>query len=292
MSTRIALALLTAMVVWALCFPLITIGIDLAPHLTFAAMRAAGAGLCLLALAIVLRRSLPRDAHTWALIFLVALGASTLGFFGMFHAAEFVSPGLATVIYNAQPLLAALLAHFFLDERLQAAGTAGLALGFAGIVAIAWPGLSSGAPNAYMLGIVYVSLAAAGEAVGNVTMKRLPDETDSIMAMGLQLFIGALPLALLSVWMEDVSSIAWSWTFIILLVSLSVFGTALPFWLWFTSLKKVELSRANAFRFLIPLIGLMIGIAFFQERFGWLEAIGAALILAGIALVQHETRES
>jgi drug/metabolite transporter (DMT)-like permease len=225
MSTRIALALLTAMVFWALCFPLITIGIDLAPHLTFAAMRAAGAGLCLLALAIDLRRSLPRDAHTWALIFLVALGASTLGFFGMFHAAEFVSPGLATVIYNAQPLLAALLAHFFLDERLQAAGTVGLALGFAGIVAIAWPGLSSGAPNAY------VSLAAAGEAVGNVTMKRLPDETDSIMAMGLQLFIGALPLALLSVWMEDVSSIAWSWTFIILLVSLSVFGTALPFWL-------------------------------------------------------------
>jgi drug/metabolite transporter (DMT)-like permease len=54
----------------------------------------------------------------------------------------------------------------------------------------------------------------------------------------------------------------------------------------------VELSRANAFRFLIPLIGLTIGITFFQERFGWLEAIGAVLILAGIALVQQETRES
>lgn len=32
----------------------------------------------------------------------MAFGATTLGFLGMFHAAEFVSPGLATIIANAQ----------------------------------------------------------------------------------------------------------------------------------------------------------------------------------------------
>lgn len=290
MTIGIALRLLTVMVLWASCFPLITIGLGLAPHLAFATMRAAVAGLCLLALAMFLRRPFPNGARTWALILLVALGASTLGFFGMFHAAEFVSPGLATVIYNAQPLLAALLAHVLLSERLRLLGKAGLLVGFLGIVAIAWPGLTGGAANGYALGIAYVSLAAAGEAVGNVTMKRLPDEIDAVMAMGLQLFVGALPLALLSVWMEDISSIAWSGTFVFLLVALSVFGTALPFWLWFAILKKVELNRANAFRFLIPLFGLVIGGAFFQERFGWVEATGAALIVVGIALVQGDMR--
>jgi drug/metabolite transporter (DMT)-like permease len=221
---------------------------------------------------------------------LVGLGASTLGFFGMFHAAEFVSPGVATVIYNAQPLLAAILAHAFLDERLKMLGKAGLVAGFGGIIAIAWPGLATGAASGYALGIAYVSLAAAGEAVGNVTMKHLPDESDAIMAMGLQLLLGALPLVLLSTWTEDISSITWNENFLIILVVLSVFGTSLPFWLWFATLKQVELNQANAFRFLIPLFGLVIGATFFQERFGWIEATGAALILMGIALVQGDTR--
>jgi drug/metabolite transporter (DMT)-like permease len=290
MTIGIALRLLTVMLLWATCFPLITTGLGLAPHLAFATMRAALAGLSLLAVAIFLRRPFPKNARAWRLILLVALGASTLGFFGMFHAAEFIAPGLATVVYNAQPLLAALLAHAFLGERLKLLGKAGLVAGFGGIVVIAWPGLAAGSATGYALGIFYVALAATGEAIGNVTMKRLPDEIDAIMAMGLQLLIGALPLALFSIWSEDISSITWSGNFFGLLVALSVFGTALPFWLWFATLKKVALNQANAFRFLVPLFGLMLGATFFQERFSWVEASGAALILLGIALMQGDAR--
>jgi hypothetical protein len=42
------LQLLAAMVLTASCFPLIMIGLNLAPHLAFAAMRASLSGLCLL----------------------------------------------------------------------------------------------------------------------------------------------------------------------------------------------------------------------------------------------------
>src|SRR3546814_6697573 len=103
MTVGVSLRLLTVMVLWASCFPLITIGLDLAPHLAFAAMRAALAGLCLVAFGAVFNRPVPRGARSWGLIALVGLGATSLGFLGMFHAAEFVSPGLATVIANAQP---------------------------------------------------------------------------------------------------------------------------------------------------------------------------------------------
>ena len=106
-----ALRLVAVMGLWALCYPLITLGLDLAPHLAFATMRGGLAGLFLLAVAVLLRRPFPRAVHTWAVLFVVGLGSTSLGFLGMFHAAEFVSPGLATVIANAQPLLAAILAH-------------------------------------------------------------------------------------------------------------------------------------------------------------------------------------
>lgn len=288
MTVGVALRLLAAMGLWAGCFPLVTIGLGLAPHLAFAAMRAALAGLCLLLLGAFFRRPVPSGGRIWGLIVLVALGATTLGFLGMFHAAEFVSPGVATVIANAQPLLVAILAPIFLGERLKATGKTGLIAGFAGVIAIAWPGLASG--SGYALGIAYAALAAAGEAVGRVAMKRLPDDVDAMMAMGFQLVLGAAPLAVLSVSTEDLSSLTWSVEFLVLLIVLSVFGTALPFWLWFAALKQVELNRANAFTFLVPLMGLAISAAFFNERLGWVEVAGAALILMGVALVQRDAK--
>lgn len=290
MRSANVLRLVAAMGLWAACFPLLAIGLDSAPHLAFATMRAALAGLCLLALGILFRRPLPRGGRTWKLLAVVGLGSTSLGFLGMFHAAEFLSPGIATVVANVQPLLVAVLAPAFLSERLNALGKAGLIAGFAGVIAIAWPGLVSGNVSGYVLGIAYAVLSAAGEAVGRIAMKDLPEATDAIMAMGLQLLLGAVPLALLSVSMEDFSSLTWSGEFVALLAVLAMLGTALPLWLWFAALKEVELNRANAFTFLIPLLGLAIGAAFFNERLGLIQVAGAALILVGIAFVQRDAQ--
>jgi drug/metabolite transporter (DMT)-like permease len=291
MTLGATLRLLVVMGLWAACFPLITLGLDLAPHLAFAAMRAALAGLCLLVLGAVLRRPVPRGARCWLLVGVVAAGATTLGFFGMFHAAEFVSPGLATVMANAQPLLAAVLAHALLGERLMLLGKVGLMAGFAGIAAIAWPGLAAGAIEGYTLGIAYVTLAAGGVAIGNIAIKRLTGQVDAIMAMAFQFLIGAGPLALLSALTEDIAALAWSAEFVLILVMLSVFGTSLTFWLWFRALEQVDLNRANAFTFLVPIFALVIGASLFEERLAWLQAAGAALVLTGIVLIQCEGRK-
>lgn len=290
MSTGAAFRLVVVMGLWASCFPLITLGLDLAPHLAFAALRAALAGACLLALGAALRRPLPRGWRSWGLIGAVALGATSLGFLGMFHAAEFVSPGLATVLANAQPLFAAILAYSLLGERLGALGKTGLLAGFIGIAVIAWPGLASDDIQGYTLGIAYVVLAAIGVATGNIAIKQLAGRVDPVMAMGLQLLLGAGPLAILSFLTEEVSATSWSADFIVLLVVLSLFGTSLAFWLWFTALEEVELSRANAFTFLVPVFGLAIGAAFFDERLGWTQLAGVIVIVAGIALVQRDAR--
>lgn len=292
MTVGVALRLLAVMVLWASCFPLITIGLDLAPHLAFAAMRAVLAGLCLIGLGILFRRPVPQGAYSWALVALVGFGSTSLGFLGMFHAAEFVSPGLATVIANTQPILAAILAYAFLGERLRAIGKAGLMTGLAGIAAIALPGLAVGDIPGYTLGIAYVVLAATGVSVGNIAIKRLTGQVDAIMAMGFQLLIGAVPLALLSMLTEDLSLLVWSTEFTLILVTLSVLGTSLAFWLWFSALEKVSLNRANAFTFLVPIFGLVIGAVLFDERLAWIQAAGVVLVVAGIMLVQRDARET
>lgn len=61
------LRLLFVMAVWTSYFPLVINGLDLAPHLVFAALRAAHAGLCLIALGYLCRRLAPVGSRSWIL---------------------------------------------------------------------------------------------------------------------------------------------------------------------------------------------------------------------------------
>lgn len=279
------------MALWASCFPLIAIGLELAPHLAFAALRAATGGIALIGVSLVLRRPMPKDAGAWGMIVLLAISATSLGFLGMFHGAAFLSPGLATLIFSTQPLVAAVLGRMFLGEQLTARGALGLVLGFTGVAIASWPGLNSPNASLYLTGAGFVIAAAVGTAVGNVVMKRLSQSTDAAMAVGWSLTLGAIPLAIASAVSEDIA-IAWSGDFLAGLAILSLFGTALAFWLWFEALKSAPLSAANAFSFLVPVFALTLGSLFFGERVGFAEIAGAALIVVGVAMAQRRRADS
>ena len=70
----------------------------------------------------------------------------------------------------------------------------------------------------------------------------------------------------------------------------ALLGTALPIWLWFSVLETMELSRANAYTFLVPLFGLGIGLVFFGEQLGWFATGGAGLAVLGTALAQTTSK--
>lgn len=278
------------MLLWAICFPLIAAGIEFAPHLTFATMRAFLAGGSLVALAVLLGRPMPKSCRIWIILVAVGLGATTLGFLGMFHAAEFVSPGIATVIANTQPLLAAILASAFLGERIDLSGKVGLVLGFVGILLITAPQLLDAPSGTYAVGVAYIILAAFGITVSNVLIKRVVGEVDALMAMGFQMLFGGLPLLVIAWGYEEPLDVAWSSRFLFALIGLSLPGTALVYWLWFTVLEKVPLNRAIAFSFLIPILGLSMGVAFYGETIGWSESGGIVLTVLGIVFVNRTIR--
>lgn len=280
-----AAQIIAVMLLGAACFPLIMAGLPYAPHLTFGTMRAFIAGVALLIPALIMKRPQPRDLKTWLMLGAIGLGTTTLGSFGMFHASEFVSPGIATIIIGTQPLMAAVLAIFVLNEHLDGRGKIGLLMGFAGIVLISLPSLLSKTGQEYALGIFYIILAALGITVGNVLTRYVANRVDALNAMGWQLVIGSFFLAFIAFLTEDMSTVTWNVPFILSLLGLALPNTALAYWLWCRILGQVELSRANAFSFLVPVFGLAIGVIFYQESIGVFTAAGAGLTVLGIVLV-------
>ena len=285
MSSRDLVSLILITFLWALCFPLIAVGLSAVSPLYFAALRSVVAGAGLLVPAFVMRRPLPRDRRVWLGLLGVGLSTTSLGFGGMFLAGGVVGPGLATVLANAQPLIAAGLAHFVLDERLGLRRGLGLLLGFAGILLIALPGFGGGNANSSPEGVGYVLLGAVGVAVGNVLLKHLAGRVDPLMATGWQFILGSVPLFLAAQILEAPAQVVWSPRFAIVLLALGLLGTALAYALWFSLMQRAELNRLNTFTFLTPIFALIIGAVFFSERLRLIEVGGIVLTLAGVLWV-------
>jgi len=283
-SARDLIQVLVVIILWAICYPLITTGLAAFPPFHFAALRSLLAGASLLAAGIALKRPLLPDRGTWLSLFMASLTFTALGFTGMFLAGGLVTPGLATVIANAQPLLAALLGYFVLTERLTGARSLALLVGFAGIVVIATPGLFGQSSNSTLVGIGLVLIGATGVAIGNVILKRIAGRVDPVMAMAWILLLGAVPLAGAAAVFEQAAVLYWSFSSIVNLLVLSIFGTALAFLGWLDLLRRADLNLLNTYTFLTPVFGLLIGMLFYSERLLGIEWFGVVIAVSAVFL--------
>ena len=107
------------------------------------------------------------------------------------------------------------------------------------------------------------------------------------MAGGLQLLIGAIPISFLALLTETPTAIDWSPQFIISLLGLALPGTALAYWLWQIALQTLDVSKAAAFSFLVPIIGVTVGAMFFSEPFTLNVIGGGALAAFGVYLASR-----
>lgn len=279
-------SLLVVVTLTALCYPLISVGSAYAAPFQFAALRAGVAGVALGLLALVLRRPFPGSPRLWLMIALSGLTATTIGFLSMFTAASLVSPGVATVVAGTQPIIAAVVALAVFGEPFGRWQGVGMLVSLLGIAAIAAPDVAAGGVRAGA-GIGLVILATLGTAIGNAVTKRLAGEVDAIAAAAAQLLFGALPLAALSYATE-------SWTvrlvapgFLASLAVLGLGGTAITYTLWIRILGRSPLNSANAFGFLVPLLGVAISAVFLGERIGPLTVPGMGLAIGGVVLASR-----
>ena len=285
-----AVGAVVVMVLWASCYPLISLSLAYAPIMLTAFLRAAVSGLALVVLALLLKRPMPKSVRDWCLIAMIGFTATSIGFWGMFYAGSLVSPGYATVLTNTQPILASVLGWYFLHERPGKLSLGGILLGFFGILVISANSLVDQNSQA-IRGIVYILIAATGIAVSNILLKKLSNRSDLIFSMGFQLLIGSIPLGFMGISTWPGEFFDWNWNYIWILITLAIPGTAVPFVLWFWLMSKAPLYKLNVYSFLTPVFGLYIGYVYFSESLTLYQWLGVAIVITAITLVTVESRK-
>jgi drug/metabolite transporter (DMT)-like permease len=197
---------------------------------------------------------------------------------------QHVPTGVVATIMGFVPLVTASMAHFFLkDERFTLMTGIGIAVGFAGILVL-FGGTDLMALGKDTIAQLAVLIAATGYAVTNILARKAGDNPTRTVGFG-AMWIGTalmLPAALAEG--HAVSHLDWEVAGAVLY--LGVVSTALPTILLLHLVRTVGATFTAYANYLVPVIGVFLGVAFLDEALTASALIALGLILAGIALGQ------
>lgn len=266
--------------IWGASFLFMRLGAGEFGPVALSAVRVAGAALVLLPL-LLWRGQWGELRRHWRAIVVVGVTNSALPFLLFSYAALSISAGLSSIFNASSPLWGALIGWWWLRERPTAARALGLAIGFAGVIGLAWekasfqPGGSAWAIAACLAAALLYGLSA------NFTRRRLQGVAPMAVAAGSQLSAaGVLALPAVLWWPASPPS-ARAWAMVALLALLC---TGLAYLMYFRLIAHVGSANAIAVTFLIPAFAVLWGWLFLGEALTAAMAIGCAVILLGTAL--------
>jgi drug/metabolite transporter (DMT)-like permease len=277
-SGAVVLAYAAVCVIWGSTYLAIRIALESFPPFWIGGVRFFAAGAALFVVACARRERLPRRAE-WG-------GSVTAGmlFFvvgnGLVNLAErSVSSGLVSVLVATMPLWATVFARL-LGERLSRAEVAGVALGLVGVAILNLGGELRASPS----GAAMALLAPMGWALGSMVSRRLPGPRGLMSTAAPMLAGGAAMLVVSFATQEHLGATA-STRSIVAVAFLCVFGSLVAFSAYSYLLKHTRAAVATSYAYVNPVIALLLGVTFANERFGVTSVLGASIVLVAVVVV-------
>jgi drug/metabolite transporter (DMT)-like permease len=279
---------LLVMILWGSLPVANKIGVASLSPLSFAAWRAVIAALMFVpVLPFLMRRNASRNWPPSAgdLGWLAVVGAlqTALFFYGVSEGLRRTPAGVAAVILNMQPLLTALLAYLALGERLSLRTVAGLSIAFLSLPFVTLDGRSAAFDP-----VGYGALAAATLcwSVSILVFKRkLASRVPPVAATIGQLWIGALILLAACIAAGRTQTPEFTSAMVNSVLYTALFGTCIPYVLWFVLLRRLSASHMSAFTFLIPVFAVIFAYIVLGETLSNTQLLGAAGAVSGVALI-------
>jgi drug/metabolite transporter (DMT)-like permease len=283
--------LLTCLI-WSTVWLFIKLGVRDIPPATFAVFRMSVALAVLAPVTLAQRIPLPRRGRDWCLI--AGTGIILLGVnYGLLNwGIQFISSGLAAVLQAMTPVFGFVFAHLLLrDERMTPWKGAALALGVVGVGLVFRDQLEVGGAQAGR-GSLAVVASAACVAIAYVVMRRRGTDLHPTLITAGQLLFAIGPLALYGVAIEgNPMAMRWSRTAVLSGVYLAVLGSVVGVWLNYWLLKRIGATKLLSMGLVEPLVAVLLGVAFLNERMTVETISGGVCILISVAVVLDIFRE-
>jgi len=279
--------------VWGTTWAAIRVALLGIPPLTGVAIRFALAGALLLALAAFRRIRLggrPGERRLW----LLNAATTFAGSYGIVYWAEqWVPSGLAAVLFATFPIWVALLSRLLgLEGRLAPGRLLGLLLGFAGVAVLFSEDLEGLAGSGVRRGALVLLLAPLLSALGSVAVKRWGQGISPLSLTSVPMLLTGAGMGLVAAVVERGRPVAWEVGPWVATLYLALFGSALTFTLYFWLLGRRSVVGVGMIAYTVPVVAVVVGNLALSEPFTPRLALGALMVLSGVALALRPPRRA
>lgn len=269
------------------------IGLTAMPPLPFATWRAVvSSALFIPMLPLLVRKDALRNwrPNVSDAVWLIVVGTlqTSVFFYCISEGLKWTSAGVAAVILNLQPLLTALLAYLALGEKLAGRSAIGLSIAFMCLPLVT---LSNSANSFDPVGYGLIAAATLSWSIATLAFKRkVASRTPPMLATAIQLWIGSAILWAACVAAGQTQIPAFTPAMIGSVLYTSIFGTCIPYALWFMLLRRLSTPYLSSFTCLIPIFAVFLGYIILGENLSSLQVLGVAGAIAGVAIAVLDRR--
>lgn len=273
-----SLAAILVAFIWGLSFVVIKLGVGSMPPLLLCALR-----FLFAAFPVIFFVPRPKAPWTNVVAYGFFLGVAQFGL--LFAALAIGMPaGLASLVMQAQVFFTILFAALLMNERPGFYQVLGGAIGFLGLVIIAVPRLAGSGAIPFLMTVV----AAASWGVANIVSKRA-GRVDMLGYIVWASLVAPLPLIGLSLWLDGPDKVVAALMQMDGGTAAAVAYLAYPttifaFGVWAYLLSRHPAATVTPYALLVPVAGTLGAVIFLGEELHPVEAIGGAVIVAGLAL--------
>ncbi len=202
---------------------------------------------------------------------------------------KLTTAGRGSIFFNTQPFFTLLLLPLFIpEETFTARKLLGTAVAFSGVILLFLEKLGGGSSWA-LLGDFLTLLAALGWSANNIITKRMTGQVRPT-TMILWSSAGALPvMAAVALLLERGQPWRFTPTAIASVLYLGAVAAAFSFVMFVWLIQHYSTIRVNAFVFLTPVFGVLIGWALLGEPLSVSQLAGASLVGGGILIVNTDS---
>lgn len=286
-------ALMTAMLVWGLNFPVVKALTGWFDATQIAALRMTVACATFWLLLRWRRLSWPtlQRSQWWGLLAcaLLMVVLNQILFAGGMQRTSAVNGALITA---TAPLASSVLAALAFGERLHLRHAAALALGFGGVAVVVLhkPGAALGAAG---LGDLMVAGSVVSFAAGGVIVQRMSTRLDALQLSTVVYSIGAVALVLQLVLLQgdtlSVQRLFPGWLPWLMVVASGVLATALSNWVWNSAIGRIGVARTSMFVYWVPVFGMGFSTLLLAEPLNGWYGLGLLMVLAGSRLAARRS---
>jgi drug/metabolite transporter (DMT)-like permease len=277
---QLPLALLVLSLTWGYTWIIAKQALSYAPPFAFAAERCIGAALALMLVVKFTGRSFGIPAPGQMLAIALSQGAAFMAF--QTWALVEGGAGKTAVLIFTMPIWTLLMAWPILGERVRGRQWFAAISTLVGLMLIIEPWAMRASLFSKFLGV----MAAVCWAIGTILVKRLraKEKVDLLALTMWQSLIAAVPLVML-MWLVPERATDWNVNYIGALVFMSIFSTALCWWLWIFILDNAPAWEASLSVLGTPVIALVSSRLVLNEGFRPTEIMGILLIGGGLAML-------